>query len=150
MKRTLVSILTSIATVLAGCHVSTSPRPVSHLGDGKPPSMRQAEWDGQYTLYQIPADKTAARSVVQSVHLKKADALGFRVRETGVVAVAGDLEIPVATGVYEWVMAPDPGQTDPVATAILVTVIVVAVVAVTAAIVVIIHAAGEASLANNL
>ena len=150
MGRTLITILTTIATALAGCQVSTSPKPVSHLGDGKPPSMTRAEWDGQYTLYQIPADKKAPRSAVQTVHLKKADAVGFRVRETGVVAVAGDLETTVAIGVYEWVMAPDPGQRDPVATAILVTVIVVAVIAVTAAIVVIVNAAGQASLANNL
>jgi len=129
----VVTLLMCVAMALAGCHVSTSPQSVAILNDKKPPSMIRARWNGQYALYPISADKKAPRIPVRSVHLKKDDPLGFRIRETGVVAAAGDLEVPVSTGAYEWIMSPDPDQIDPLATGILITVIVIVVVAVVVA-----------------
>ena len=68
--------------------------------------------------------------------MKKGEPVGFRVREGGgVVGVAGDAEFPVADGTYEWELKPDPGQTNPGATALLIVAVVVAVVGITAAII---------------
>ena len=128
MVRILVNTLTSLAVALAGCQVSTSPQTVATVGGRNAPSMMRAPWIGTYTLYKIiPDGKQSQKTAVQTVHLKKDDPLGFRARETGPVAVAADLEIPVDGGTYQWVMQPDPGQTDAVATTILVVVIVAAI-----------------------
>ena len=132
MVRPLVGCVTSLAVALAGCQVSTSPQIVATISDRNAPSMLRAPWTGSYTLYKIiPAEKKSQKPqniAVQTVHLKKDEPLGFRVREKGPVAVAANLEIPVADGTYEWIMQADPGQTDPVLTTLLVVVIVAAIV----------------------
>ena len=112
---------------LVGCQVSTAPTGVARLDRRHAVSMMRAPWNGQYTLYRLPADRKGQRSVVQSAHLKKNDPLGFRQRQTGPVAVAGDMEVPLGPGEYEWVMQPDPGQTNVLATTILIAIVVVAV-----------------------
>jgi len=136
MVRPLVVAVTSLAIALAGCTAGTSPETVATVGGGNAPSMMRAPWTGSYTLYKVVGSgKKSQRTAVQSVHLKKDDPLGFRARETGQVAVAGDLEVPVSDGTYQWVMQADPGQPDPFATTILVIVIVVVVVGITIAVV---------------
>ena len=130
MGRSMVAMVTCLAVALAGCQVSTAPKTVVTVRDPQGPAMIRAAWNGQYTLYVRSADRSQ-KTVVQATHLKKGDALGFRRRDSGIVAVAADWEAPIGAGSYEWVMRPDPGQTDPVATAILIAVVVV-VAAVTA------------------
>src|SRR5690242_19804060 len=99
MVRLLVVAVTSLAVALTGCQVSTSPQTVATVGGRNAPSMLRAPWTGSYTLYKVVGSgKKSQRSVVQSVHLKKDDPLGFRARETGLVAVAGDLEVPISDG----------------------------------------------------
>jgi hypothetical protein len=143
MVRFLVVAVSSIAIALAGCQVSTAPQTVATIGDHNAPSMARAPWTGSFTLYKILSEgKKPQKTAVQSVHLKKDEPLGFRVRETGPVAVAGDLEIPAPDGKYQWVMQPDPGQTDPLATTILVVVITAIVVGV---IILLLYLAGEAA-----
>jgi len=131
MVRLMVVSVTSLAIALTSCQVSTSPETVATVGGRNAPTMMRAPWNGSYTLYKVfGSGKKSQRTAVQSVHLKKDDALGFRARETGQVAVAGDLEVPVSDGTYQWVMQADPGQPDPLATTILVIVIVVVVIGV--------------------
>ena len=123
-------LVAAMCVALVGCQVSTAPTPVADFDRRHGVSMIRAAWNGQYTLYRLPADKKGQRTVVQSAHLKKDEPLGFRQRDTGPVAVAGDLEVPLQPGQYEWVMQPDPGQPNWVATALLVVVIVGATVAI--------------------
>jgi len=130
MQRTLIALLACAAVATSGCRVGTMPTTVSRLDDRKPATMTRADWNGQYTLYHVSADRKAARETVQTVHLNKGEPIGFRTRESGVVAVAGELEVPIPGGTYLWVMVADSGQKDPVMTGVLVTVIVVAVVVV--------------------
>ncbi|HEY8748858.1 MAG TPA: hypothetical protein VIM11_12835, partial [Tepidisphaeraceae bacterium] len=115
---------------LVGCQASTSPDRVAQLDRHHAVSMMRAAWDGQYTLYLLPSDPKGKRTVVQTAYLKKNDPLGFRQRETGAVAVAGEMEVPLTSGEYEWVMQADKGQTDYLATTGLVLVIVAVVVGV--------------------
>ena len=125
-RATLIAVM---CVALVGCQVSTTPTPVADFDRHHGVSMMRAPWNGQYTLYLVPADRKAQRTVVQSAHLKKNDPLGFRQRETGPVAAAGDLEVPLQPGQYEWVMQPDPGQPNWVATVLLTVLIVGATVA---------------------
>jgi hypothetical protein len=90
--------------------MSTSPTTVSQFDAQHPLSTMRAEWNGDYTLYALPPKPGGQRQAVVKTHLKKGEALGFRQRETGVVAVAGGLEQPVSSGQYEWVMEADPNQ----------------------------------------
>ena len=124
MGRSVIAVLTCLAVALAGCQVSTAPKTVASVREPQAPTMIRAPWNGEYTLYLIPADR-APKSVVQATHLRKGDPLGFRRRDGGIVAAAADWEAPIGPGSYEWVMKPDPGQTDPVASAILIAVVVV-------------------------
>src|SRR5258708_5240360 len=98
--------------------------------------MGKAPWIGEYRLYTVPPPKPNVLDggkLLATVHLNKGVPLGFRrTNDGGVVAVAGDKEIPVSDGKYEWVMLVDPGQTDPVATAVFIIVVVVVVVGVAA------------------
>lgn len=126
MGRSMVALVTCLAVALAGCQVSTAPKTVVTVREPQGPTMIRAPWNGEYTLYIVPADGSG-KSVVQPTHLKKGDPLGFRRRESGIVAVAADWEEAIGRGSYAWVMKPDPGQTDPVATAIVIAVVVVAV-----------------------
>src|SRR5882724_10991667 len=109
MGRIITAVFTSVAIAMSGCHVSTAPSPVATLGEKHAPSMTRAPWRGTFTLYRSPPGQQAQETVVQTVHLQKDEQVGFRVRESGVVAVAGDLELPVSDGAYQWVMTPDPG-----------------------------------------
>ena len=122
-KRAILIALMCLA--LIGCEVSTSPTTVSQWDRRHPLSMMRAPYDGQYTLSQVPADPKATGKVLHSVHLRKGEELGFRQRETGVVAVADDSETPLEPGEYQWIMRADAGQTDGLSTTILITVIVV-------------------------
>lgn len=132
MGRSVIAVVACLAVALAGCQVSTAPKSVLKIREPQATMMR-APWNGQYTLYHRP-DERSPKTVVQSAHLRKGDPLGFRRRDSGIVAVADEWEAPIAPGTYEWVMQPDAGQTDPVATAILIAVVVV--VAAVAAIVI--------------
>jgi hypothetical protein len=123
--RARVALIITMCIALIGCEVTTSPTTVSQWDRRHALSMRRAPWDGQYTLSQVPADPKSPAKVIHSMHLKKGEELGFRQRETGVVAVADDSEIPIGPGEYQWVLRADPGQTDGVATTILITAIVV-------------------------
>lgn len=130
MPRSTIVAVTCLAVALAGCQVSTSPRVVARLADRQAPSMTTAPWDGAYALFRLPDDPKAARAELQHAHLRKGEPLGFRTRETAlVVAVAGDLEVPVQAGRYEWVMRPDPNQIDPGTTTMFVVVMTVFVAA---------------------
>lgn len=115
---------------LVGCQVSTAPTPVAELDRTHAVSMIRAAWNGQYALYLVAGNRKGQRTVVRSAHLKKNDPLGFRQRDTGPVAVAGDLEVPLQPGRYEWVMQPDPGQRNWLATVLLTAVIVGATIAI--------------------
>lgn len=129
MSRKLVSVVTCLAMTLAGCGVDTKARTVQKLSPRDAPSMARAAWNGRYTLYSVSGGNNPVRTSIRSGHLRKGEPVGFRVREGGlVVAVAGDTEVAVWDGTYEWVMQADAGQTDPGATAVLI-VVVVAVVA---------------------
>lgn len=88
--------------------------------------MMRAPWNGQYTLYLV--EPQGQRKSIQTAHLKRDDPLGFRQRETGPVAVAGELELPLTAGEYEWVMQADKGQTNALATTGLVVLITAVVV----------------------
>ena len=128
MGPSAVAVVTCLAVALAGCQVSTAPKTVVTVSEPQGPTMIRAPWNGEYTLYFLPADRSQ-KSVVQAAHLKKGDPLGFRRRDSGIVAAAGDWEGPIGRGSYEWVMKADPGQTDPVGTAIVIAVVVVVVAA---------------------
>ncbi len=123
--RARFALIITMCIALIGCEVTTSPTTVSQWDRRHALSMRRAPWDGQYTLSQVPPDPKSRAKVIHSVHLKKGEELGFRQRETGVVAVADDSEIPIGPGDYQWELRADPGQTDGVATTILITAIVV-------------------------
>ena len=102
-------LIAAMCIGLVGC-LSTSPTTVSQLDAQHALSTMRAEWSGDYTLYALPPKPGGQRQVVVKTHLKKGESLGFRQRETGVVAVAGGLEQPVSSGQYEWVMEADPNQ----------------------------------------
>jgi len=121
--------------MLTGCQVSTEPHTVQKLSPRDAPTMTRAAWDGAHALYSVSGDKKPVKTQVQSVHLRKGEPVGFRTRENGVVAVAGDVEIPVSSGTFEWVLKADPGQTDPGATTLLVVVLVVAAAGIVAAVI---------------
>jgi hypothetical protein len=131
MRRLSVVIVMCLGLVLLGCGASTEPQRLLSVGDHAAPTMMQAPYNGQYTLYAVTMDakgKEKSRKTVTSLRLKRGDALGFRQRQIGAVAVAAELEIPLApTGAYEWVMQADAGQVDFVKTVVLVAVIVVVV-----------------------
>ena len=93
----------------------------------------RAPWNGQYTLYLVQSK--GQRKSIQMAHLKKDDPLGFRQRETGPVAVAGELELPLPAGEYEWVMQADQGQPNWLATTGLVVLIAAVVVGILIAVV---------------
>lgn len=143
MGRTI--LVAAMCIGLVGCQVSTAPTGVARLDRRHAVSMMRAPWNGQYTLYRLPADRKGQRSVVQSAHLKKNDPLGFRKRQTGPVAVAGELEVALAPGEYEWVMKPDPGQPNWLATTALVVLVAAVIVGVIYAI-----AVNQASHVNVL
>src|SRR5437868_7124274 len=77
MANRIIRPLLVVSIALAGCQVSIAPKTVSTVDSRTAPSMRRAPWNGWYTLYQIPADKSVPRTAVQMVHLHKDDALGF-------------------------------------------------------------------------
>jgi len=118
-------MVTCLAVVLAGCQVSTAPKTVVAIREPQGPAMILAPWNGEYTLYRLPGDRSP-KSVVQVARLKKGEPVGFRRRDSGIVAAAADWEASIGPGSYEWVMKPDAGQTDPVATAIFIAVVGVA------------------------
>jgi hypothetical protein len=120
---------------LIGCQVSTAPTPVARFDRRHAVSMMTAPWDGQYALEQDSPEPKAPRKVIQTAHLRKGEPLGFRQRETGVVAVAGELEVPLGPGAYQWEMRADKGQADTFMTVVLITVIVVVVVGIVVAVV---------------
>lgn len=124
--RALLVIATCVG--LVGCQVSTTPTPVAQFDRGHGVAMMRAPWDGQYTLYLLAPEGNGRRTLVQAAHLKRNDPLGFRQRDAGPVAVADGLEVPLGDGSYEWVMQPDPGQPNWVATTLLTVVIVGATV----------------------
>ena len=130
MLKLIVVAVSCVAISLCGCTVSTDPKSVSRLDQKTPISIMRAEWSGKYTLYRIPEGGKTEWEEIQAVHLKKGEELGFRSRESGIVAVAGGLEVPVSNGVYEWIMIPYSGQVDPLATGIFVAVSAIVVVAV--------------------
>ena len=119
------ALILAMSVSLIGCEVATSPATVSQWDRRHALSVRHAPWDGQYTLSQAPPDPKSPGKIIHSVHLKKGEELGFRQRETGIVAVADDLEIPLGPGEYQWVLRADPGQTDGVATTIVIAAIVI-------------------------
>jgi len=117
-----------MCVALVGCQVSTAPARVAQFDRGHGVSMMRAPWNGQYTLYRLPPDPKGRRTVVQTAHLKKNDPLGFRQRDAGAVAMAGELEVPLGPGEYEWVMQADTGQPNWLATTGLIVLIAAAVV----------------------
>ena len=121
------ALVAVICVGLVGCQVSTAPTGVARLDRRHGVSMMRVPWNGQYTLYRLPPDPKGHRTLVQTAHLKKNDPLGFRQRDTGAVAVAGELEVPLGQGEYEWVMQADPGQPNWLATTGLVVLIAVVV-----------------------
>lgn len=139
-------LVVAMCVGLIGCQVSTAPTGVARLDREHAVSMMRAPWNGQYTLYLLPSDRKGQRSVVQTAHLKKNEPLGFRQRDTGPVAVAGDLEVPVGPGEYEWVMKPDPGQPNWLGTVGL----VVLIVAIGAGVVVILYAIAAQEAVDHL
>jgi hypothetical protein len=130
-----IVLIAAMCVALVGCQVSTAPTSVATFDRLHAVSMMRAPWNGVYTLYLLPSDRKGKHTVVQTAHLKIDDALGFRHRETGPVAVAGELEVPLAEGEYEWVMQPDPGQTNGLATTALVVLIVAVVVGIIIAVI---------------
>lgn len=122
--RAIPILLTCVGLVLTGCQ-STAPQPVVSLSDRQAPTLRRTEYRGHYTLYRL--EPVGHSEVVREVHLGAKQPLGFRVRENGVVAVAGDSELPVGPGSYVWKMQADPGQLTPAGAVILVAVVVVVV-----------------------
>lgn len=141
MRRWPLVIVTCLGLVLLGCGASTDPQRLLTLGDHNAPTMMRAPYNGQYTLYAFDPDATGKqtrKTTVTSVRLKHGDPLGFRQRQTGAVAVAAELEIPLAPADrYEWVMQADKGQTDVVKTVVLIGVIVAVVLGIVIAIAVI-------------
>ena len=135
MGKTILVVV--MCTGLVGCQVSTALTSVATFDRLHAASMMRAPWNGMYTLYLLPSDPKAKRTVVQTAHLKINDPLGFGHRETGPVAVAGELEVPLAAGEYESVMQPDPGQTDGLATTGLVVLITAMVVGILLAILIV-------------
>jgi hypothetical protein len=130
-------LIAAMCLALIGCQVSTAPTSVAQLDQRHALSATRTQWIGQYTLYRLPATPKEPRTVVHTLHLGKNERLGFIQRESGVVAVAGDLEIPLATGSYEWVMQADSGQVNGWATAGLVVLITGVVVGILLAVLVI-------------
>ena len=133
MGRTILAVVMCVA--LVGCQVSTAPTSVATFDRHHGVSMLRAPWNGVYTLYLLPSDPRGKRTVVQTAHLKVDDPLGFRQRQAGPVAVAGELEVPLATGEYEWVMQPDPGQTNGLATTALVVLMTAVVIGIIIAVI---------------
>ena len=111
------ALIAMMCVGLIGCQVSTAPQTVAELDRRHGVMMTRAGWRGQYTLYLLPANPKGQWRVVQTAHLNKDDPLGFRQRESGPVAIAGDLEVPLETGEYRWVMRADAGQVNGWATA---------------------------------
>ncbi|HEY2587328.1 MAG TPA: hypothetical protein VGI81_16395 [Tepidisphaeraceae bacterium] len=147
MRRWPLVILVSVGLALMGCGASTDPQRLLSVGDHAAPTMMQAPYNGQYTLYKVASDvkgKTTRTSTVTSLRLKRGDALGFRQRQSGAVAVAAELEISLApAGGYEWVMQADKGQVDFVKSVVLIAIVVAVVVG-------IIVAVGVVSAENDL
>ena len=112
-----------MCAALIGCQVSTAPTSVSQFDRHHGVGMLRAPWNGQYTLYRLPSDPKGQRTVIQTARLRKNDPLGFRQREAGPVAVAGELEVPLPDGRYQWIMQADKGQTNWLATTGLVALI---------------------------
>ena len=118
MYRALLIVAMCIG--LVGCQFSTAPVGVGQYDRGHGVAMSRAPWNGEYTLYLFPSGPKGQRTAVQTAHLKKGDPLGFRQRQDGVVAVAGELEVPLRDGRYQWVMKADPGQANWLGTAAIV------------------------------
>jgi hypothetical protein len=127
------SLILVMCASLIGCQISTAPTGVSQFDQHHAVSMMRAPWNGQYTLYLVQSK--GQRKSIQMAHLKKDDPLGFRQRETGPVAVAGELELPLPAGEYEWVMQADQGQPNWLATTGLVVLIAAVVVGILIAVV---------------
>ena len=120
-RRSLIALM---CVALIGCQVSTAPTRVSQFDEHHGVAMLRAPWDGQYTLYLLVSGPKGQKKEVQTARLKKNDPFGFRQRDAGPVAVAGELEVPLADGQYEWIMQADKGQTNWLATTGLVALIV--------------------------
>jgi hypothetical protein len=125
-RRAVVGVM---CACLVGCQVSTAPTDVARWDRQHPVSIMRAPWDGNYTLQTTETGTKGPRKNLQTVHLKKAEELGFRQREGAVVAAAGALEVELSPGEYRWVMIADKGQTDGFTTTVLIVAIVVATVA---------------------
>jgi hypothetical protein len=120
---------------LVGCQVSTAPTQVSQFDGRHAVAMMRAPWNGEYALYLLPPDRKGPRKQIQTAHLQKNDPLGFRQRETGPVAVVGELEIPLNPGDYQWEMQADKGQIDWFTSSVLIAVTVIVVAGIIAIIV---------------
>jgi hypothetical protein len=140
MRRWPLVIIVSVGLVLLGCGASTDPQRLLSVGDHAAPTMMRAPYNGQYTLYAVATDakgRTTHTATVTTLRLRRGDALGFRQRQSGAVAVGAELEIPLApAGGYEWVMQADKGQVDIVKTVVLVAVVVAVVLGIVVAVVV--------------
>jgi hypothetical protein len=135
MRRILVVLMASVAIMMAGCNVDTRPTTVSRFDRMPPRAMGRASYSGQFILYRLPEHPQQGLgeggTFVTSVHLSAGEPVGFKSVEPGkVVAIAGEKEIALQSGVYEWVMQADSGQRDQAKTTVLVIVIVIAAVVV--------------------
>lgn len=104
-----------IAFVLAGCEVDTGPHRVATLRHPGLALVMPAPYDVRYILYRLvrfPPGLTT-HDYVDATHLQHGEALGFRHRAQGMVAVAGSTEISLLpSGNYDWVMQADAHQID--------------------------------------
>ena len=98
-----------VCVLLTGCHVGTSERFVM---SSKRVQTRKARFDGEYRLYRAEA----TRDPVFVRRLLKGQAFGFRDDGGKRVAVAAADVFALENGQFEWRMAADEGQVDPVLT----------------------------------
>lgn len=115
MRRWVLVPTMCVSLVLAGCEVDSGPQRVATLRLPGFAWVMPAPYNGRYILYLLVRSPSGitTRDYVDATHLKRGDALGFRQRTSGAVAVAGKTEISLLHGRnYDWVMEADAGQID--------------------------------------
>jgi hypothetical protein len=124
--------LCTIVGLVTGCRAPTHERTFMTMGSTDPAITNKVRLTGQYRLYVNPprSPTTQKATPVLEARLNKDDLLGLALNETGhLLAVIGAEGKPLAdsTAAYTWTMQPDPGQTDPDRTVLLVVGIVFAI-----------------------
>ncbi len=91
-------LLSIFLATLAGCAAVGGEKTIVKVDRDQPPVVKQAPAAGSYGLFSA-----TDRSPILTVVLRGGERLGFRRTGNGLVAVAGDTEVPLAGGKdYDW------------------------------------------------